>query len=260
MSAISLRHLARQYADGSLDQESYRRARAEYLDAVLNGNDTPGSVTQANYTSPKAVAGEETITEATFRRGTEETQILWRTGNNDKTAEQDPYLQTQPIQLSDHSLPNVYITAGIAAGVILLIVGTSLLFMGDDEPASSAATPAAAEQAADNQALQPIATDSGNTALRQLKQFLDSPQWSQQALNDFAGRWQTLPREQREAALETTLARQLSDELFRQLQEERALQGLDGNGGDTLAGQQKIVDFAQAIGLEDPRLEVTTVE
>lgn len=260
MSAISLRHLARQYADGALDQESYRRARADYLDAVLNGSDTPGSVTQANYTSPRAVAGEETVTEATFRQGTEETQILWRGGDSAKNDEQEPHLQTQPIQLSDHSLPTIYITAGIAAGVIILIIGASLLFMGDEEAATSATTPAATEQAATEEAVQPIATDNGNAALRQLKQFLDSPQWSQQALDDFASRWQTLPHEQREAALETTLARQLSDELFRQLQEERALQGLDGNNGNTLAGQQKIVDFARAIGLDDPRLEVTTVE
>jgi len=131
MSTISLRHLARQYADGALDQESYRRARADYLESVLNGNDPPGSVTQANYTSPKAVAGEETITEATFRRGTEETQILWRAGDKHSADEQAPYLQTQPIQLSDRSLPNVYITAGVAAGVIVLLVGARLLFMGE---------------------------------------------------------------------------------------------------------------------------------
>ncbi len=261
MSTISLRHLARQYADGALDQVSYRRARADYLESVLNGNDPPGSVTQANYTSPKAVAGEETITEATFRRGTEETQILWRAGDKNQSGEQEPYLQTQPIQLNDRSLPNVYITAGVAAGAIVLLVGASLLFMGDDEPATSSAPAATAtEQTAEDQALQAIASNNGNSALRQLKQFLDAPQWSQQALDDFASRWQQLPREQREAALDTTLARQLSDELFRQLQEERALQGLDGNNGNTLAGQQKIVDFARAIGLDDPRLEVTEAE
>jgi len=131
---------------------------------------------------------------------------------------------------------------------------------GNDETDTSSAPTATAEQTTEDQALQPLATTNGNPALRQLKQFLDAPQWSQQALDDFASRWQQLPREQRETALGTTLARQLSDELFRQLQEERALQGLDDNNGNTLAGQQKIVDFARAIGLDDPRLEVKTVE
>ncbi|MDZ7736360.1 MAG: hypothetical protein U5P41_09830 [Gammaproteobacteria bacterium] len=66
-----------------------------------------------------------------------------------------------------------------------------------------------------------------------------------------------MPQEQRETALQTTLARQLSDTLYSQLLEERALEGLDNSAGESLAGQEKIVNFARDIGLEDRRLEVS---
>lgn len=259
MNRISLRQLAKQYAEGSLDREAYRRARAEYLDAVLNGDQTPGPLTQANYTSPRAVAGEETVTSATFRRGTEDTRILMTSRDPDEAGQQDPALQTQPIRLSDGSRNPVYIIAGIIAGVLVLSIGVSLLLTGGDDSSETSGVNPAAEQptAAGDNTLEPLTDTSGNAALAQLKAFLESPDWSQQALDDFVSHWQTLPQQQRDTALETTLARQLGDALFQQLQEERALQGLDDDATDSPAGQKKIVDFAREIGLEDRRLEVT---
>ncbi len=256
MNRISLRQLAKQYAEGSLDREAYRRARAEYLDAVLNGDQTPGPLTQANYTSPKAVAGEETVTSATFRRGTEDTRILMASRDPDEAGQQDPALQTQPIRLSDGSRNPVYIIAGIIAGVLVLSIGVSVLLIGGDGSSETSGVNPATEQPAAGDT-RPLTDTSGNAALAQLKAFLESPDWSQQALDDFVSHWQTLPQQQRDTALETTLARQLGDALFQQLQEERALQGLDDDATDSPAGQKKIIDFAREIGLEDRRLEVT---
>lgn len=256
MSRISLRQLAKQYADGSLDQESYRRARADYLQSILEGNDPPGSLTQASYTSPKAVAGEETVTSAALHDEQEQK----------KFAEQDPspaeHLQTTPIQLTANSHNPVFISAAVIAGILVLFIVAGVLFSGDEGEATAPGNKAAATTETTQQdpaATQPLAETRSNNALSMLKDFLDSPEWSQQALDDFAGRWQNLPQEQRENALQTTLARQLSDALYRQLLEERALQGLDNGGSSSVAGQKKIVSFARDIGLEDRRLEVETV-
>lgn len=257
MSRISLRQLAKQYADGSLDQESYRRARADYLHTIIEGEEPPGSLTQASYTSPKAVAGEETVTAA----------ALHDKEQKQKISEQDPapaeHLQTTPIQLTDNSRNPVYISAGIIAAILVIVILASLLFGGKEAERAGAAEDSSQATAApaepETASMQPLADSNSNNALAMLKEFLDSPAWNQQALDDFADRWQELPRDERETALQTTLARQLSDALYRQLLEERALQGLDEDGNTSLAGQEKIVDFARAIGLKDRRLEVETV-
>lgn len=48
MNRTNLRELARQYADGTLDQTTYRRARAELIAAVLGEDDTDPSATDPN--------------------------------------------------------------------------------------------------------------------------------------------------------------------------------------------------------------------
>jgi len=251
MSDTSLRQLAKKYADGSLDQESYRRARADYLEAILNGDESPGSLTQASYTSPQAVAGEETVSAASLQARQEPMQ----------PAEGDPQpaelFQTRPIQLSDNAHNPIYISVAIIAGVLVLVVLGTLLLGGDEDgTATDTAAPAAEQTAEPPPDMRPLVDDESNAALAQLKEFLDSPDWSRQGLNDFAERWQSLPRDERETALETTMARKLADELHDQLLEERALQTVDDSTADALAGQEKIVDFANVIGLQDRRLEV----
>ncbi len=117
MEATGLRQLARQYAEGQLDRQSYRDARTSYLEAILRG-ESPEPVTQANYTTPRAVAGEETITAKTFRNN--QTVML-----NRLDAGELLHQQTQPIKLSEASLwPRLAI---IAALVIALIVVVMLL-------------------------------------------------------------------------------------------------------------------------------------
>lgn len=118
MDATGLRQLARQYADGHIDRQSYLEARTRYLEAIIRG-ESPEPVTQANYTTPKAVAGEETITARTFRNN--QTVML-----NRLDAGELLHQQTQPIRLSQASLwPRL--AAAIAALVIALIVLVMLL-------------------------------------------------------------------------------------------------------------------------------------
>ncbi|MDZ7736359.1 MAG: hypothetical protein U5P41_09825 [Gammaproteobacteria bacterium] len=134
MSRASLRQLAKKYADGSLDQASYRRARADYLDAILKGDEAPGAITQASYTSPRAVAGEETVTAASLQDEQQKHQY-----SRDDPAPVE-HLQTRPIQLSDHTRNPVFISAGIITAVLVLIIAGSLLLGGDDSGDKRAAT------------------------------------------------------------------------------------------------------------------------
>lgn len=115
MEATGLRQLARQYADGQIDRQSYRDARTRYLEAILRG-ESPEPVTQANYTTPRAVAGEETITAKTFRN----TQTVML---NRLDAGELLHQQTQPIKLTEASLwPRLAIIATLVIALIVLVV------------------------------------------------------------------------------------------------------------------------------------------
>lgn len=249
MSQISLRQLARRYAEGALDKEAYRQARAEYIQAIVTGEEGSGSLTQANYTSPPVVAGEETVTAAQLRNY-EQTQII----TNSDPGSTLPHMQTQPIQLTDRSQPSTAVIAGVAAALLAIGIAIAIFFSNGEEAVVDSAGAQAEAGNTPAAAMQPLASGSGNPALAQLQNFLSAPQWNQQALDDFVNRWQSLPATDRETALQTTLARELGDALYRQLLEERALDGLDDT--NTAGGQEKIVDFARDIGLNDRRLEI----
>lgn len=115
MDATGLRQLARQYADGLIDRQNYREARTRYLEAIIRG-ESPEPVTQANYTTPKAVAGEETITAKTFRN----TQTVML---NRLDAGELLHQQTQPIKLTEASLwPRLAVIAALVIALIVLVV------------------------------------------------------------------------------------------------------------------------------------------
>lgn len=115
MDATGLRQLARQYADGQIDRQSYREARTSYLEAIIRG-ESPEPVTQANYSTPKAVAGEETITAKTFRN----TQTVML---NQLDTSELLHQQTQPIKLTEASLwPRLAIIATLVIALLILVM------------------------------------------------------------------------------------------------------------------------------------------
>ncbi len=122
MDTAGLRLLAKQYADGALDKNSYRQARTEYLKTIIEDG-APEPLTQANYTTPKAVAGEETITAATFR--SDQTMML-----NQRNSAEYIHAQTQPIRLSEKShLPKTLLIAGVFI-IVLVVAGLVMLING----------------------------------------------------------------------------------------------------------------------------------
>lgn len=119
MESAGLRQLARRYADGELDRDSYRQARTELLETVLKGN-KPDPLTQANYTSPKAVTGEETITAKTFRNN--QTVMLNRMSSSELL-----HQQTQPIKLTEEShWPRITLIAAVVG--VLIAIGIAMLY------------------------------------------------------------------------------------------------------------------------------------
>lgn len=138
MDTAGLRQLAKQYADGALDKSAYRLARTEYLMTIIEKG-APDPLTQANYTSPRAVAGEETITAATFR--SDQTMML-----NQRNSVEFAYAQTQPIRLSEQSrLPKTILLAGVVI-IVLVVLGLTMLINGGSSDAATNVTSSPGEQ------------------------------------------------------------------------------------------------------------------
>lgn len=78
--------------------------------------------------------------------------------------------------------------------------------------------------------------------------------WSADAsLDAFIDKWHALPADTRAASLESLELNQLTTAIYKQLLKERALSGL-GNEETARNRQQKLIDFADKIGIDDPRI------
>lgn len=238
MKDPSLRDLARQYASCSLHLTEYRRARAELIQSILDDDETTSPLTQANYTAPMADDESRTETLTATARTLSSARI---------TRELPPDPAPQSIRLGpDWRIPAAATTIIV---VLLLIVGM-VLFLGSEDEADPVTVKD--PQHAPEPARPASSADTDNEAVALLEAFTSSPRWDQDSLDGFVEKWQGLPAEQREAALESPAARRLADMLNRQLVEERALRGSESETLEMI--EQRTFRFAAEVGLQDRRL------
>lgn len=87
-----------------------------------------------------------------------------------------------------------------------------------------------------------------------IRGLLNQRNWSSDAnLDTFIEKWQALPADTRAGSLESLELNQLTTAIYKQLLKERALSGI-GNEEDSRNKQQKLIDFAAKIGIDDPRI------
>lgn len=237
MKQPSLRKLARQYAEGTLDISAYRRARAEMIQSILEADQTDTPLTQANYTAPMADEDSKTETLTATARTLSSTRII---------RDPLPTPTTQPIKIgTDWRIP----AAAAAIIAILLLIVIILLLVGDSDPVRDEEETISQDE--------PVAMlnidDADNQAIALLQSFITSPRWDQDTLDAFVGDWHAMPQEQRDTALESNASRRLADLLNRQLVEERALRGADSETLQMV--EARTLWFAAELGLQDRRLQ-----
>jgi hypothetical protein len=87
-----------------------------------------------------------------------------------------------------------------------------------------------------------------------LSEFLAQRNWAASGnLDAFIRNWQNLPAETRAAAAGTLELNQLTNAIYKQLLEERALSGI-GDAEAALNRQKKLIEFAAQVGINDPRI------
>jgi len=220
----TLRGLARNYANGTLNKETYRKERTAYLDSVLSGKlsvqqlpHPPRSTTQTPGEMPerKAVSATE---------------------------------PTRP----DSFNPRILLLAG-AAVIALVVIIVLIIFSGEDEQATSTTGSATATVAPTPPAPASAITQSAAQGL--IKAFLASNVWSETSLQAFLVEWNAIPDAEKAGINSTVEFSQLTGSIYKKLVEERALSTI-GNPETSLEKQRQLVEFASRIGITDPRISL----
>lgn len=231
MAMTTLRSLAKAYAKKNLETPAYREARAKFINGVLTGE----VELSVNEYPPLIRPKRDEAAEVTVRRESKK--------------------KTTP--LTEHSPPhpepdagsrNLLIPAIVA--VVLLVIGITvfLLASGGDTDEVPAGVDAQ---------VQPTTPDKPNEAQLLVRDLLNQRNWTTQAnLDTFMGKWLALPADTRAASMNTLELNQLTTAIYKQLLKERALSGI-GNETEAKDKQRKLIDFANKIGIDDPRIKMT---
>jgi len=239
MSQMTLRQLARAYAEGELDKDSYREARAELIAGILAG-DIPVHEHE-NLPPVRTRRNDATLEQATERRSPKK-KATEATGSRQSPSPAPPKKPAAPAKKSGRSA----LIAGIVIGVLLLVITVYYIgFTGEEDTAAGEAGDSAMDTGAPD-----------NTAGHELiTTFLRNRTWTSESIDGFVVDWRALPASDREAAAGSAQMGRLTNAIYKQLLEERALSGLD-NGEAAVEKQRQLVEFARSVGIDDPRISL----
>lgn len=256
MSQATLRKLARDYADGILEKEDYRRSRAELLEGILSGE----IELQVNEYLPPVVPEKDDVLDITTDRAkAKDVDVeITQFGSADTPVQASSAAATNTgasMPSSDSSdSKKMLVIGGIAAAVIVLIIAIFALLPDSDKPST---TTAANKSESSSTATKNTTTPTASTGRAQklIQEFLAAKNWSDTNINRFKIQWLSLSQDIRNAAAGTVQWGQLSNAIYKKLLEERALIGL-GDDEAVLEKQRKLVGFAEDIGISDPRISL----
>ncbi len=276
-AAITLNKLAKSYAEGEIDKEKYRTARAELLDAVILGK---AAVEELDFPPPVIPAdpGEDITKEnADLEQAAAITQMGYAASADADTFDDedsdsdygDLYTEQPEISSENQRLPYRLI-GGIALAVIAVVI--LYVYTGGEEqadrpandeqttitadPKIQATKPAVEEQTADA-----TPTDDGDAlpasritaaASQLIDNFLAEKNWSEQQLDAFVLQWRSLEEEDRTSVIGSGEYSQLVNAVYKRLLEEQAMSVIDAEAAS--AKQKILVDFAGQIGINDNRI------
>ncbi len=235
MTDKNLRTLAKDYSEGKLNKDGYRREREKLLAGILAGtievednhHTTFLDTSEQEHAIPKDSPQAE---EHRFIPGVSRSNIF-------------------PAQ-------NLYLVGGAVLVVLSAVI--IVIYMLIREPESTFkvdaminTVPAITEETyivPDTYIIEDL-----------IQRFIQNNDWSENSRQAFLENWETLSPEEKEQALALPISNQLANLIYEQLIEQRALYQL-GDRENSLINQKILVDFAWQIGIDDPRITVKQPE
>ncbi len=233
----TLSELAEAYANGDIDITTYRKNRGELLREIVAGH-VP--VQPIDYLPPLEIEEEAAVTQPMARDTTQLKGNSVPRGNLS-----DPIETTLP---PDYNKSYKMLYVGVSILIVILLIVAVVMFY-PEPPSSHQAQPipsAPVEEELDENLGKPgeaIITD-----------FLQQNVWDDNALDAFLQQWNALNYDQQIAASGTKRMQRLSSEIYRRFLEEKALMSIDSE--KALSRQQKLIDFANEIGILDTRMTI----
>jgi hypothetical protein len=244
MTTKNLRALAKDYADGLLHANAYRRARDELIEGILAGRI---QVTPHDFLPPINTQRVEAASDVTSIRSAP----VAKSAQKPAIANTAPRKETR--KTHEYSVYR-WVLAGIAVILICLLILVALYpFARQGIPAFPSGLKINLKNSGTESMEQQ--TDISSHGKRMIEEFLHQNNWSEESLRQFTGEWQGLSAEEQATGLASSARTQLANAIHRKLTEERALHSLDVQQG-ALERQHLLVNFARQIGISDPRLTV----
>ena len=239
MGNKTLRALAKDYATGAIDKDKYRKSRLELIKGIIAGEI---AVQTIDYPPPLMPSEEdEAITETAKR---DRTEIVPPPAPKKAPAKQNNVAQ------NDNKSPMIFILVSSAI-VLGLIVSVYLFYpKPPGTGSSSAATPAPANTTTNVTKTSNVSASMAGETL--LADFLSEKNWNEASLDKFIESWSALSEEERESAQQTNRMKRMNDSIYKQFLEAKALASIDNE--QSISKQQKLIEFADAIGIIDSRL------
>ena len=245
MTNKTLRSLAKDYANGVLDRESYRKARDELLQGILAGKIL---VVKNEYRAPLKVDDLDITRDKTAIMPAAATPKRKEPRPTTEFVPPEPPPPPVPAPASSSPLKLILITSVIAAICVIIIV--AVFTKPDSEEQSQISPPDSTSQE------EVSSVEDSNAGKKLIEEFLHQNNWTDSSLQQFITEWKNLDLSDQYETLSLPIKTQLANAINRQLLEERALFNIDGDRASVIARQQALVNFANDVGINDPRIMV----
>jgi formylglycine-generating enzyme required for sulfatase activity len=238
-----LRKLAKEYAQNTIDLESYRKSRSELIKGICAGEVV---VKENEYLAPLAGL-EEKLDDTTENMIT---QIV-NQGADPKAA--TAASKARPTDQNNSSSPSTgkigqktIIIGSLVIVVLCIVILTTLL-----SPATKEEPP---KTRPDNEMV-----NESFAGQNLIAEFMQQKNWTQGNLNSFVASWQQLSSQEHEATHASPEMKRLTNAIYRQLLDKRALISL-GDVENSVANQKMLVNFTERLGVDDKRFTVVEPE
>ena len=237
MSNQTLHGLAKDYARGVIDKDIYRKSRTELIKGIVAGKIAVKAKDFAPPLLPTVDEDEEVITETAQKR---ERMEVSPQPTPQRTAE----TQNKTPQKTNRLLL-VYISVCVVI-VLLLIIAVFLFY---PKPPGSVSIETSKDLDKSEITTKTTSSMPGESLLAE---FLTQRNWNGDSLDKFIDSWNALSQEDRESVKQTKRMQRMNDSIYKQFLEAKALASIDSE--KAIMKQQKLIDFAAAIGIYDSRL------
>jgi len=242
MSNQTLRELAKDYARGQIDKDSYRKSRVELITAITAGK---VNVKDIDFPPPLMPSEEEAAITETAKR--EKSEAASPAPKNRPAPSGSTSNKQQSVERKKLPLMFISISIVIVITLIVLVVlfypkppGSETVETSNSSDKTEAVT-ATTSAAGTNMAGESLIAD-----------FLRQKSWTEASLDTFLNSWSTLTQEERDSAKPSKRMQRMHDSIYKQFLEEKALSSIDSEKA-TLK-QEKLIAFAKALGIDDSRL------